>query len=141
MNSASSEPRVLLVEDEVLVAGMLKGMLSSLGYIIAGTTADIREALAILDREPVDAVLLDINLNGDMSYPVADALIARGIPFIFSTAYVPQSLPANYEGRPLLKKPFRRSALGDALAGLLKRDRDRADWPDAADRLRGASAT
>jgi CheY-like chemotaxis protein len=129
MKSASSGPRVLLVEDEMLVAGMLQSMLSSLGYAVAGTTAEVDEAMEILDRETIDAVVLDINLNGQMSYPIADELAARGIPFIFSTGYEQHGLPAAYEGRPLLKKPFRRSVLGDALANLLKQSPERPDRP------------
>ena len=65
----------------------------------------------------IDAALLDINLDGKMSYPVADELASRGIPFVFSTGYGGEDLPDGYEGVPLLKKPFRRSGLGDALAG------------------------
>jgi CheY-like chemotaxis protein len=119
MKSAASGLRVLLVEDEMLVAGMLEGMLSTLGYEVAGTTSRLDEAMAMLDRETVDAVLLDINLNGEMSYPVADELAARGIPFIFATGYGTDGLPEGYEDFAMLKKPFRRSALGDALADLL----------------------
>jgi CheY-like chemotaxis protein len=118
MNGARPAPRILLIEDEILVAGMLRGMLASLGYAVVGTTANGDEATEILDRERVDAVVLDINLNGEMSYPIADDLAVRGIPFIFSTGY--GRPPENYEGYLLLKKPFRRSALGAALADLLK---------------------
>jgi CheY-like chemotaxis protein len=119
MNDASFAPRVLLVEDETLVAGMLHGMLSTLGYTVADTTSSVDEAMQILDREVIDVVVLDINLDGEMSYPIADALTARGVPFIFSTGYGKDSLPQGYEGVSLLKKPFRRSALGEALADLL----------------------
>jgi CheY-like chemotaxis protein len=131
VNSVTSGPRILLVEDEMLVAGMLQGMLSDLGYVVTGPAADASEVIEILDREAVDAVVLDINLNGQMSYAIADELAARGIPFIFSTGYEPQSLPANHAGRPVLKKPFRRSALGSALADLFKADRERPDLPRA----------
>ena len=134
MNGAPGNPRILLIEDEMLVAGMLQGMLTSLGYTIAGMASDADEALKMVDWETLDGVVLDINLNGKMSYPIADELAARGIPFIFSTGYEQQSLPAAYEGRPLLKKPFRRAALGDALADLLKADREHSNRPSAARR-------
>jgi len=142
MNNAPTNARVLLIEDELLVAGMLRGMISNLGYAVAGTAADLHEATKILDGETIDAVVLDINLNGKMSYPIADELAARGIPFIFATGYEQHSLPAAYEGCPLLKKPFRRSALGGALADLLKQDRERPDRPSAAehDQLRAVRA-
>ena len=119
LSNAQSNRRVLLIEDETSVAGTLRGMLSALGYAIAGTTSRLDEAIGILDREPIDAVVLDIDLHGQASYPIADELAARGIPFIFSTGYGAHSLPEGYEGFPLLKKPFRRSALGEALANLL----------------------
>ena len=119
MNEAQSDPRVLLIEDEANVAGTLRGMLSTLGYAVAGTTTRLEEVIAILNREPIDAAVLDIDLNGEASYPIADELAARGIPFIFSTGYGAHSLPAGYERSPLLTKPFRRSALGGALASLL----------------------
>jgi len=119
MNNVQSDPRVLVIEDETSVAGTLRGMLSALGYAIAGTTSRFDEALGILDREPIDAVVLDIDLHGTASYPIADELAARGIPFIFSTGYGAHILPAGYERFPLLTKPFRRAALGEALANLL----------------------
>jgi DNA-binding response OmpR family regulator len=131
-NDASSSPRILLIEDEMLVAGMLQSMLSSLGYAAIGPATDVHEVMEILSHENVDAVVLDINLNGQMSYPIADELAMRGIPFIFSTGYEPQRLPAKHEGRPLLKKPFRRSALGAALKGLLEQDERRPDFPALA---------
>jgi CheY-like chemotaxis protein len=141
MSSATSGPRILLIEDEMLVAGMLKGMLSSLGYVVAGTATNVAEVMDVVDHETIDAVVLDINLNGQMSYPIADELAGRGIPFIFSTGYEKQSLPARHEARPWLKKPFRRSALGGVLADLLKKDQERPDRPHAArhDRLEAAA--
>ena len=143
MNSDTPAPRILLIEDEMLVSGMLQSMLSNLGYAVAGVASDRDEAMKLVDRETVDGVVLDINLNGEMSYPIADELAARGIPFIFSTGYEQQSLPAAHGTRPLLRKPFRRSALGGALADLLKADRERPARSPAArhDRLRAARAT
>jgi hypothetical protein len=74
--------------------------------------------MAMIGGGGIDAVILDINLDGEMSYAVADELTSRGIPFVFSTGYGGEELPYGYEGVPLLKKPFRRSGLGDVLAGL-----------------------
>ena len=119
MNGETPAPRILLIEDEMLVSGMLQSMLSNLGYAVAGVASDADEAMKLVDRETVDGVVLDINLNGEMSYPIADELAARGIPFIFSTGYGAHILPAGYERFPLLTKPFRRAALGEALANLL----------------------
>ena len=118
MNSATSDRRVLLVEDEMMVAGMLQRMLGDLGYAVVGPATDVDEAMAMIGGGGIDAAVLDINLDGEMSYPVADELTSRGIPFVFSTGYGGEDLPDGYEGVPLLKKPFRRSGLGDVLAGL-----------------------
>jgi CheY-like chemotaxis protein len=133
MNGARPAPRILLIEDEALVAGMLRSMLTSLGYAVVGITANSDEATEILDRERVDAVLLDIDLNGEMSYPIADELAVRGIPFIFSTGYGHPCPPENYERCLLLRKPFRRSALGAALADLLKERTGGEVWPSVTE--------
>jgi len=121
MNDVQPGHRVLLIEDDETVAGALQCMLSALGYAIAGTTTRLDEVMGILDREPIDAAVLDIDLHGRASYPIADELATRGIPFIFSTGYGAQCLPEGYERFPLLTKPFRRSVLGGALANLLSK--------------------
>jgi CheY-like chemotaxis protein len=114
----TSDRRVLLVEDEAMVAGMLQRMLGDLGYAVVGPASDIDEAMAMIKGGDIDAAVLDINLDGEMSYPVADELASRGIPFVFSTGYAGEEMPDDYAGVPLLKKPFRRSGLGDALEEL-----------------------
>ncbi len=101
-----------------MVAGMLQRMLAELGYAVVGPATDVDEAMSMIGGGGIDAVVLDINLDGKMSYPVADELTSRGIPFVFSTGYGGEDLPNGYEDVPVLKKPFRRSGLGDALAGL-----------------------
>ncbi len=118
MNSATPDRRVLLVEDEIIVAGMLQRMLGDLGYAVVGPASDVDEAMEMIGSGGIDAAILDINLDGTMSYPVADELASRGIPYVFSTGYGGEDLPDGYEGVPLLKKPFRRSGLENALAGL-----------------------
>ena len=119
MNSGLSGRRVLLVEDEVMVAWALEDMLAELGCTVVGPAARVDQALAMIEAEAVDAVVLDVNLNGERSYPVADALAARGVPFVFSTGYNKNGLHAGYLGFPMLQKPFERSQLSDALARLL----------------------
>jgi CheY-like chemotaxis protein len=117
MTSPLSGRRVLVVEDETMVAWLLEDMLADLGCAIVGPAARVNQALAMLDA--VDAAVLDVNLNGQMSYPVADALAARGVPFVFSTGYNKVSLPNSYQSFPVLQKPFDRLKLGDTLAKLL----------------------
>jgi CheY-like chemotaxis protein len=108
-----------VVEDEMLVAWLLEDMLGDLGCVVVGPAASVTQALTMLDAEAIDAAVLDLNLNGERSFPVADALAARGVPFAFSTGYAKDSLPNGYQCFPVLQKPFGRGKLGDALAKLL----------------------
>jgi CheY-like chemotaxis protein len=104
MNSGLAGKRVLLVEDEVLVAWALEDMLTALECAVVGPVARVNEALALIDAEMVDAAVLDVNLDGQKSYPVADALAARGVPFVFATAYDKGSLQKGYLHFPMLQK-------------------------------------
>jgi len=119
MNRPFSNRRVLLVEDEMLVAWLIEDMLAELGCAVIGPASSVNQAVAMIDAEAVDAAVLDLNLNGQMSYPVADALAAHGVPFIISTGYDKDTLPDDYRACPVLQKPFQRSELSDALAKLL----------------------
>jgi CheY-like chemotaxis protein len=117
---SSSEPperpsglRVLLVEDEIMVALLLEDMLAELGHEIVGPVARLDKALAMAmaQRQVVDVALLNVNLNGEEIYPVAEALAARKIPFAFVTGHGLGALRAPYRDRPTLQKPFRRHDL------------------------------
>ena len=94
--------RVLVVEDEMIVAWLLQDMLADLGCAVVGPAARVAQALAMIDAEAIDAAVLDVNLNGQKSYPVADALAARGVPFVFSTGYETESLPNGYQSLPVV---------------------------------------
>jgi CheY-like chemotaxis protein len=115
MNQALAGRRILVVEDEMLVAWLLEAMLSDLGCTVVGPASSVDQALAMLDVQPIDAALLDVNLNGQKSFPVADALAARGVLFAFSTGYHKDSLPNAYQGFPLLQKPFSQLELASIL--------------------------
>ncbi len=95
---------ILVVEDEMLVAMMLEDMLQDVGYrvIVAGRVA---KAIDIAANAAIDCAILDVNLDGETSYPVADELRRRGIPFFFSTGYSPENLRVDYLGSPFLSKP------------------------------------
>src|SRR5471032_1295768 len=116
MNSPFSGRRVFVVEDEMLVAWLLEDMLAEIGCAVVGPAASVDQALAMIDAEAIDVAVLDVNLNGEMSYPIADALDARGIPFVFSTGYHKDGLLERYRTVPTLQKPFHLSELNDMLA-------------------------
>lgn len=108
---SASGLRVLLVEDEIMVAVLLEDMLSGFGYEVVGPVAQLSKAVEMAQREDLDVAILDVNIKGNEVYPVAEALAARGIPFIFATGYAKGGLRAPYLDRPSLQKPFRRQSL------------------------------
>jgi CheY-like chemotaxis protein len=112
--------RVLVVEDEVLIGMLLEDMLSDLGYEIAATASRVEEAATLARDGQFDAAILDVNLNGQEVYPVADILAERGIPFVFATGYGEGGLPPHYQQRPTLQKPFQQETLERQLIGLFK---------------------
>src|SRR4029077_17313595 len=89
-------PRVLVVEDEYLIRMLLEDMLDELGYGVAAAVGTISEARQIAPAGPVNAAILDVNLDGQEIYPVADILAKRGLPFVFVTASGERSLPEPY---------------------------------------------
>jgi CheY-like chemotaxis protein len=130
MNSSLSGRRVLVVEDEMLVAWNLEDLLADLGYVVVGPAAGIDQALTMIGAEAIDAALLDVNLDGRPSYRVADALVARGVPFAFSTGYEREGLAAGYQTVPSVRKPFRASEVADMLAKLLTPGGPEIDPPE-----------
>jgi DNA-binding response OmpR family regulator len=117
--------RILIVEDEMMIAMMLEDMLTDLGYGIAGLAAKPDQALAAIAQGSIDAAILDVNLDGRNSYEIAAALTEKGVPFLFSTGYSALALDERYRGRRLLQKPFRQDELGIALNAVLS-EKDRA---------------
>jgi CheY-like chemotaxis protein len=111
--------RVLVVEDEVLVAWALEDMLTALGCGVIGPAARVDQALAMVAAGSIDVAVLDVNLNGQKSYSVADALVAQGVPFVFSTGYHKDSMADGYRDSPMLQKPYEQAELGNILAKLL----------------------
>ena len=121
MNKLLSGRRVLVVEDEMLVLLMIEDMLTDLGCesVIAAATVD--KALALIDAQVFDAAMLDMNLNGNDSNPVAEALIAHGVPFAYSTGNTGLGMRDSYPDQPVLKKPFKYEALVEIFTRLLSR--------------------
>ncbi|WP_291687033.1 response regulator [Bradyrhizobium sp.] len=110
--------RVLVVEDEMLVLIMIEDMLADLGCQSVTAAATVDKALALINTQVFDVALLDANLNGNDSHPVAEALSARGVPFVYSTGNTSQNIRDSCSDRPVLKKPFKYEELAAILAGL-----------------------
>jgi CheY-like chemotaxis protein len=119
-NEAQYGQKILIVEDEAMIAIMLEDMLDELGYGVAGIAAKTPQALELIDSTPVDAAILDVNLSGQESYDIAAVLEERGIPFLFSTGYAALAVEERYRSRPFLQKPFRQEELQKALSKMLE---------------------
>lgn len=110
--------RVLVVEDEMTIALMMEDMLLELGHEVAGIAMRLPQAKALAGQAAFDVAFLDVNLDGYASYPVADILRARGIPFIFVTGYGLAGIDPPYHVHRVVKKPFEIKDLQDAIAGV-----------------------
>ena len=110
--------RVLVVEDEWLIADSLVGILADIGLEIVGPHAKLGLAVAAATSEQFDFALLDINLAKEAAYPVADVLMSRGIPFAFTTAHDAEALPAQYRGVIHLAKPYGAISVAEVVRAL-----------------------
>ena len=115
MSQTFAGRRVLIVEDESLVAMLLETILEDMGCLAVGPAATVDEGRRMAADEAVDAALLDVNDAGRQVFPVAQVLKDRGVPFIFSTGYGEGGLPDEWRGQPTLQKPFTEAAVRDAL--------------------------
>jgi len=109
--------RILIVEDEFLLADELANEMTYVGVVVMGPVPSIEAALAVLEPGPApDAVVLDVNLAGEVVFPLADTLAERGIPFVFVTGDDPSTLPRRFAGVPTCEKPLTLSRLAAALS-------------------------
>ena len=120
--------RLLLVEDEALVAMALKDMLTELGFEVVGAFNKVTEALAVVTNQDVNAAVLDVNLGGELIYPVADSLVAKGVPFVFITGYGAEAIDDRFASYRVLQKPIQRQMLQNTFivgsGGALRRPLD-----------------
>ena len=109
--------RVLVIEDEALVAMLVEDFLTDLGCVVVGVAGTLTAGLELANDASlaIDGAMLDINLGGEKVFPIAEALLRRGIPFLFATGYGAQGLLPDYAGYPVIAKPFRLEPLRTAL--------------------------
>lgn len=116
----SERKRVLVVDDEMLVAMMLEDMLDDLGYEVVGPAATLKQAMELAERETLDCAILDLNLGqGVVSTPVADLLRQRGVPFLLATGYGANAQTEQMGHAGLLGKPFSTNDVEVALKSTL----------------------
>ncbi|WP_010186776.1 response regulator [Sphingomonas sp. PAMC 26605] len=110
---------ILIVEDEPLIAMMIEDFLDVLGKAVAGTADTVEAALAVIAGGGVEAAILDVNLRGgEKSFPIADVLAQKGIPFVFATGGSHDTVAEEYRDRPTLPKPFTMDGVAKALDAL-----------------------
>lgn len=109
---------ILVVEDDYFVADDLAATLEAAGAKVVGPAASMSVALGLIDQtDRIDGAVLDINLKGEMAYPVADALQERSVPFVFATGYDRQTIPARYAHVSVCEKPFEPGQITKAMFG------------------------
>lgn len=113
--------RAFIVEDETLVLFNLEDILSELGCVVVGQAMRLSDAEQLAKSvEAIDFAILDVNLRGQQVFPVAELLVARGIPIIFATGYGAGGLPDAWRNRPVIVKPYGRQDV-ESVLGLLER--------------------
>jgi CheY-like chemotaxis protein len=111
--------RVLVIEDESLVMMLLEDTLSEIGCEVAGMASRVNEALEKASSLSFDVAILDVNLDGNSTFDVADFLASRHIPFVFATGYGAANFLTRFKGVPVLQKPFQQTDLEAALRAAL----------------------
>jgi CheY-like chemotaxis protein len=113
--------RVLIVEDEAMISMMIEDCLDQLGYDVVAVASRLDDGLEKARTLDIDVAVLDVNLHGKLSYPIAEILVDRHIPFIFATGYGRAGLPENLRNVLVVTKPFREQQLADALRAATSR--------------------
>jgi two-component SAPR family response regulator len=113
--SESAGRRILVVEDEMLIAMIIEDAVQDSGGQIVGPAATLEKALKLVEEQEFDAAILDVTIRGGNVYPVAELLLNRGIPFVFASGYGEWALPESLRDKPRLMKPFTAAALDEQL--------------------------
>ncbi len=111
MGTPLSGRRILVVDDDEMIAELIEEMILEEGGSVVGPAHSLDRALALARDEAIDAAVLDVNLAGVRSFPVADVLRTRGIPFLFATGYGDVAISPEHAGAPMIAKPFPLDAL------------------------------
>ena len=111
--------RILVVEDEMIVAMLIEDLLAEMGAVVMGPASRNAQALDLVAAEAPDGAILDVNLGDETTVPVARVLRERGIPFAFATGYGASGVPEEFAGTPHLPKPFRESELAATLTQVM----------------------
>ena len=110
--------RILVVEDEALITMLFEDILGDLDCEVVGPAMTVRQAMELAREAEIDAAVLDVNLNGEPSFPVAEVLKGRGVPLVFSSGYGSTGLPPGWQDAPTLPKPFTSDEVAVALMRL-----------------------
>ncbi len=116
MSEAGANAALLIVEDEAMIAMFLEQEAERAGYRLLPTQGNVADALRAVEASPPDVAILDMHLCGEAAYPVADALMALGVPFVFTSGRE-AILPPRYRGVPCVSKPF---AFDDVMGALAR---------------------
>ena len=115
MTAALEGLRVLVVEDEAMIAMLIEDMLTDFGCAMLGPAADMTRALAMIEEARFDLAILDVNLGGERTMSIAGVLRSKGIPFVFATGYGVSGINDEFKDQPVLTKPFKDADLRAAL--------------------------
>ncbi len=118
--STSVARKVLVVDDEALIASLLEDMLSDLGCETIGPALTLDQGLALARESEIDAAILDLSLYGQSSFPIAEVLASRGVPFVFASGYATSERGGAFEAVEVVQKPFRLADLAASLDRITK---------------------
>jgi DNA-binding NtrC family response regulator len=118
--------KILIIDDEPLITAMMEDWLSELGHLVVGPAHNLATATELAASE-IDAAIVDVSLGKDNSYPLVEALIARGLPFALATGYGQDGIEPRYRGRLTLRKPFDFATFRRIIAELIASSGQRAD--------------